>query len=64
MKRLLIVACVILLSATAGFAQRYAVVDTRYIFEKMPEYKTVQKSIDDILNPQNFFDLKVSPIEI
>ena len=47
MKRLLIVACVILLSATAGFAQRYAVVDTRYIFEKMPEYKTVQKAIDD-----------------
>lgn len=47
MKKFLIVAIAVILSAPAAFAQRYAVVDTRYIFEKMPEYKTVQKQIDD-----------------
>ena len=27
-------------------AQRYAVVDTRYILDKMPDYKTAQKQLD------------------
>ena len=33
----------------AGFtqAQRYAVIDTKYILDKMPEYKTAQKQLDD-----------------
>lgn len=47
MKKFIILACVVLFTATATFAQRYAIVDTRYIFDKMPEYKQVQKSIDD-----------------
>lgn len=46
MKKLFILACCVLFSA-AAFSQRYAIVDTRYIFEKMPEYKQVQKTIDD-----------------
>ena len=29
-------------------AQRYAIVDTRYILEKMPEYKEAQKALDQI----------------
>jgi outer membrane protein len=37
--------CVLAGSATA---QRYAVVDTRYILEKMPEYKDAQKALDQI----------------
>ena len=28
--------------------QRYAVIDTKYILDKMPEYKTAQKQLDDI----------------
>lgn len=47
MKKLMIVACLVLVSAATTFAQRYAIVDTRYIFEKMPEYKQVQKTIDE-----------------
>jgi len=35
------------LCATAS-AQRYAVVDTKYILEKMPEYKAAQKQLDQI----------------
>ena len=29
-------------------AQRYAVIDTKYILDKMPEYKTAQKNLDDV----------------
>ncbi|HWJ28796.1 MAG TPA: OmpH family outer membrane protein [Flavisolibacter sp.] len=28
-------------------AQRYAVIDTKYILDKMPEYKVAQKQLDD-----------------
>ena len=32
---------------TAGaFAQRYAVIDTKYILEKVPEYKAAQEKLD------------------
>lgn len=31
-----------------GFSQKYAVIDTRYILDKMPEYKEAQKQLDDI----------------
>ena len=33
--------------ATAG-AQRYAIVDTKYILDKMPDYKAAQKQLDQI----------------
>jgi outer membrane protein len=36
------------LGALAANAQRYAVVDTRLILEKMPEYKEAQKQLDQI----------------
>jgi outer membrane protein len=29
-------------------AQRYAIIDTKYILDKMPEYKTAQKQLDDV----------------
>ena len=32
----------------AGVAQKYAVIDTRYILYKMPDYKEAQKQLDDI----------------
>ena len=31
-----------------GFSQKYAIIDTRYILDKMPDYKTAQKQLDDI----------------
>jgi outer membrane protein len=33
---------------TFAQAQRYAVIDTKYILDKMPDYKTAQKQLDDI----------------
>jgi len=32
----------------AGFSQKYVIIDTRYILDKLPEYKTAQKQLDDI----------------
>ena len=48
MKKLLLVACCTLLTATACLAQKYAIIDTRYILDKMPEYGQAQKQLDGI----------------
>jgi outer membrane protein len=52
MKKLFLLAASSLLLVTLSFtksnAQRYAVIDTKYILDKMPEYKTAQKNLDDI----------------
>jgi outer membrane protein len=51
MKKFLLLAacsCILLVfSASNAAAQRYAVIDTKYILDKMPEYKTAQKQLDD-----------------
>jgi outer membrane protein len=40
----LLVAC--LLASVATQAQRYGIVDTKYILDKMPDYKEAQKKLD------------------
>jgi outer membrane protein len=47
--RPLFIACCILLATvdTKAQAGRYAIIDTRYILDKMPEYKDAQKRLDD-----------------
>jgi len=47
MKKLITI-CLLLVLAQAGQAQRYAVVDTKYILDKMPEYKDAQKKLDQV----------------
>lgn len=47
MKKFLFVIC-FLSVGILGFTQRYAIIDTKYILDKMPEYKTAQKQLDDI----------------
>src|SRR5258705_980613 len=46
MKKILILACCCILLALGSQAQRYAIVDTKYILEKMPDYKDAQKRLD------------------
>ena len=41
-------AAVLVLFASAMQAQKYAIIDTRYILDKMDEYATAQKQLDDI----------------
>src|ERR1700722_542749 len=44
-KQALFVVCM-LLAGIVAHAQQYAVVDTKYILEKMPDYKDAQKKLD------------------
>ncbi len=48
MKKSFPLAVSLLLMAFAALGQKYAVIDTRYILDKMPEYKTAQAKLDDI----------------
>jgi outer membrane protein len=47
MKKGFFIASCLLLIAFAGSAQRYAVIDSKYILEKIPDYKQAQKKLDE-----------------
>jgi outer membrane protein len=47
MKKIFFLGCLLVL-AVAGFSQKYAIIDTRYILDKMPDYATAQKQLDDV----------------
>ena len=47
MKKLFLAVCFVLVAGFAATAQRYAIVDTRYILDKMPEYKKAQVALDE-----------------
>ena len=57
----------VLLTAGLGFtatAQRYAVIDTRYILSKMPEYAEAQKKLDAFsIQWQQEIDLKQAALD-
>lgn len=48
MKKVLLLAFSFMLLAVGVQAQRYAIIDTKYILDKMPEYNAAQKSLDEI----------------
>ncbi|NCU06051.1 MAG: OmpH family outer membrane protein, partial [Chitinophagaceae bacterium] len=48
MKRLLIAAFVVMLTAFGANAQRYAIIDTKYILDKIPEYKDANKKLEEM----------------
>ena len=39
---------IMVLSSTTVQAQKYAIIDTRYILDKMPDYKEAQKQLDNV----------------
>jgi outer membrane protein len=45
MKKILVIAFLFLIAGTVQ-AQRYGIVDTKYILEKIPDYKEAQKKLD------------------
>jgi len=47
MKRLFLLAAFTLAIGATTFAQKYAVIDTKYILDKMPDYRAAQKQLDD-----------------
>ena len=48
MKKILIAFFSLMLMTVTVQAQKYAIIDTRYILDKMPDYKTAQQQLDDI----------------
>ena len=46
MKKLLLFAFCFLLFTFASYAQRYAIIDSKYILEKLTDYKDAQKKLD------------------
>jgi outer membrane protein len=48
MKKIIVAACLFLSMAFAAEAQRYAIVDSKYILDKIPDYKEAQKSLDQV----------------
>jgi outer membrane protein len=48
MKKLFLVVCSVMLVSLSSFAQRYAVIDTKYILDKMPEYKDADTKLQQI----------------
>ncbi len=47
MKKIFLLAC-LLGFGLLGFSQKYAIIDTRYILDRMPEYKQAQTQLDNI----------------
>jgi outer membrane protein len=50
MKKLFFLASTLFIMGTVTNAQRYAIVDTKYILEKIPDYAAAQKSLDQVSN--------------
>jgi len=48
MRKIFFLACSLALVTLTSQAQRYAVVDTKYILDRMPEYRDAQKQLDQI----------------
>src|SRR3954453_15815912 len=48
MKKLLLLAVFSVAFAGIAQAQKYAIIDTKYILDKIPDYKTAQKQLDNV----------------
>lgn len=48
MKKFLLLAAFSFFFSAFSYSQKYAVIDTKYILDKMPEYKAAQKQLDDV----------------
>ena len=48
MKKILLIAAFIVSTVAATYAQRYAIIDTKYILNKMPEYVDADKKLAQI----------------
>jgi outer membrane protein len=63
-KKLSILIVIFLSSFTFGFSQRFSYVDTEYILDKMPDYKSAQKQLDNMAEEwKKEIDIKVKEID-
>jgi outer membrane protein len=48
MKKMFLIAFIVIAASVTASAQRYAIIDTKYILDKMPEYKDADKRLAQI----------------
>ena len=48
MKKIILAVCLLISLAFTAEAQRYAIVDSKYILDKIPQYKDAQQQLDQI----------------
>jgi outer membrane protein len=48
MKKIMLLACSVIIFTISASAQRYAIIDTKYILDKIPEYKDADKKLQTI----------------
>lgn len=64
MKKIIIGAALILGSSFAAMAQKYCVIDSKFILDKVPEYATAQKQLDAMSeNWQKEIDVKMGTVD-
>jgi outer membrane protein len=64
MKKIVIIALLLVLSSLGGYAQRFAYVDSDYILSYIPEYNSAQKQLDALSEQwQKEVDIKFVAIE-
>ena len=64
MKKIVIIALLLVLSSLGGYAQRFAYVDSDYILKHIPEYNSAQKQLDALSEQwQKEIDIKFATIE-
>jgi outer membrane protein len=64
MKKIVVILLSCLVSGAGLYAQRYAVIDSKYILEKLPEYKAAQQKLDQFSQQwQQEIDKKSSELD-
>jgi len=64
MKNKLVIVFIFLLSATVAKAQHYCIIDSKYILEKMPDYKDAQSKLDNLSKGwQEEIDTKMGDVD-
>ncbi|RYY62186.1 MAG: OmpH family outer membrane protein [Chitinophagaceae bacterium] len=64
MKKTFLITAFVLVAAISLSAQKYAIIDTRYILDKMPEYAAAQKQLDQVAADwQKDIDLKQTALD-
>jgi outer membrane protein len=64
MKKILLIASCLWLTTFVANAQRYAIIDSKYILEKLPDYKEAQKKLDETSDLwQKEIDQKAAELE-
>jgi outer membrane protein len=64
MKKILLIAFIFMFAGFAAQAQRYAIIDTKYILNKMPEYTDADKKLQEVSDQwQKEIDQKQSELD-